>query len=69
MQKKITNKYNYFSAINLDPNYIKVLLRRAQLLENKEKFEEALKDYQKVLEIDPSCYKARAACMVKCCCS
>ena len=40
-------------AIELDPTYVRALLRRAQLYEKKEKLDEALEDYSKVLELDP----------------
>jgi tetratricopeptide (TPR) repeat protein len=40
-------------AVELNPAYLKAYLRRAQLLEETEKLDEALADYQKVLELDP----------------
>lgn len=51
-------------AIDLHPHYIKAILRRAELYEKTEKLDEALKDYEKVVELDPSQHSARAACMV-----
>lgn len=51
-------------AIELHPHYIKALLRRAELYEKTTKLDEALSDYQKVVELDPSQYMARAECMV-----
>ncbi|KAJ8316651.1 hypothetical protein KUTeg_005794 [Tegillarca granosa] len=39
------------------------VLRRAQLYEKGDKLDEALSDYQRVLELDPSERTARAACM------
>ena len=51
-------------ALDLHPHYMKALMRRAELYEKTEKFEEALADYQKVIELDPSQHNARAACMV-----
>uniref|UniRef100_A0A8C8RIY7 Tetratricopeptide repeat protein 1 n=1 Tax=Pelusios castaneus TaxID=367368 RepID=A0A8C8RIY7_9SAUR len=50
-------------AIELDPNYIRALLRRAELYEKTEKLDEALEDYKAVLEKDPSVHHAREACM------
>lgn len=51
-------------AIDLHPHYLKALMRRAELYEKTEKLDEALADYQKILELDPSQYSARAACLV-----
>ncbi|KAK3095497.1 hypothetical protein FSP39_015344 [Pinctada imbricata] len=50
-------------ALDLHPHYLKALLRRAELYEKKEKLDEALLDYQKVVEMDPGQHTARAACM------
>nr|CAB3267323.1 tetratricopeptide repeat protein 1-like [Phallusia mammillata] len=50
-------------AIALNPKYVRVLLRRAQLYEDTEKLDEALGDYKSVIEIDPSVQQAREACM------
>ena len=50
--------------MELDPNYIRALLRRAELYEKAEKLDEALEDYKAVLEKDPSVHQAREACMV-----
>ncbi|NXI39609.1 TTC1 protein, partial [Galbula dea] len=50
-------------AVALDPNYIRALLRRAELYEKTEKLDEALEDYKAVLEKDPSVHQAREACM------
>lgn len=51
-------------AIALDPEYLRALLRRAELYEQTEKLDEALEDYQKVLERDPNNVAARQAAMV-----
>ncbi len=51
-------------ALELNPMYMKALLRRAELYEKTEKLYEALTDYQKALELDPSLHIAREACMV-----
>lgn len=48
-------------ALELDPGYLKALLRRAQLYDSTEKLDEALADYNKILEIDPPHAEARAA--------
>ncbi|NXP38721.1 TTC1 protein, partial [Leiothrix lutea] len=53
-----------FPAVELDPHYIRALLRRAELYEKTEKLDEALEDYKAVLEKDPSVHQAREACMV-----
>ena len=37
----------------MNPKYVKALLRRAGLFEEKDKPHEAMKDYQAVLEVDP----------------
>ncbi|NXU85708.1 TTC1 protein, partial [Xiphorhynchus elegans] len=50
-------------AVELDPHYIRALLRRAELYEKTEKLDEALEDYKAVLEKDPSVHQAREACM------
>ncbi|XP_070773642.1 tetratricopeptide repeat protein 1 isoform X1 [Enoplosus armatus] len=50
-------------AIELNPDYVRALLRRAELYEQTEKLDEALEDYKKVLERDPNQTSARQACM------
>lgn len=50
-------------AIELNPNYVRAILRRAELYEKTEKLDEALEDYKNVLEKDPSIPAAREACM------
>ncbi|CAH1258632.1 TTC1 [Branchiostoma lanceolatum] len=50
-------------ALELQPDYVRALLRRAQTYEVLEKLDEALTDYQRVVELDRSCHAARAACM------
>lgn len=52
------------SSIKIHPTYLKPILRRAQTYEKKEKFDEALEDYKKVLELDPKCQEAVLACQV-----
>ncbi|XP_059206893.1 tetratricopeptide repeat protein 1 [Centropristis striata] len=50
-------------AIELNPDYVRALLRRAELHEQTEKLDEALEDYKKVLDLDPNQPAARTACM------
>lgn len=50
-------------AIELEPSYIKALLRRAQLYESSDKLDEALEDFKKILEYDSSHREAMEACM------
>ncbi|XP_074528582.1 tetratricopeptide repeat protein 1 [Halichoeres trimaculatus] len=50
-------------AIELNPEYVRALLRRAELYEQTEKLDEALEDYKKALDIDPNQTTARQACM------
>lgn len=50
-------------AIQLNPTYIRAILRRAELYEKTEKLDEALEDYKSILEKDPSVHQAREACM------
>ncbi|PQQ13673.1 tetratricopeptide repeat protein 1 isoform X1 [Prunus yedoensis var. nudiflora] len=41
-------------ALELNPSYMKALLRRAEAHEKLEHFEEAIADMKKILELDPS---------------
>jgi len=43
---------NCTKALELNPGYLKALVRRAQLYEETDKLEEALKDFQAILELD-----------------
>ncbi|WAR22060.1 TTC1-like protein [Mya arenaria] len=52
-------------AVDLHPQYLKAFMRRAEMYEKTEKLDEALADYQKILELDPSQHSARAACVIK----
>lgn len=54
-----------FAAIQLNPTYIRAILRRAELYEKTDKLDEALEDYKSILETDPSVHQAREACVVK----
>ncbi|XP_026166121.1 tetratricopeptide repeat protein 1 isoform X2 [Mastacembelus armatus] len=47
----------------LNPDYLRALLRRADLYEQTEKLDEALEDYKRVLDQDPNQTRARHACM------
>ncbi|GBM58329.1 Tetratricopeptide repeat protein 1 [Araneus ventricosus] len=49
-------------AIELNPNYLKALIRRAQLHKKMDNLERALEDYQKIMELDRNNAEARAAC-------
>ncbi|XP_042355939.1 tetratricopeptide repeat protein 1-like [Plectropomus leopardus] len=51
------------TAIKLNPDYVRALLRRAELYEQTEKLDEALEDYKRVLDLDPAQPSARQACM------
>jgi len=44
---------NCSKAIELNPNYLKALLRRAEIYEETDKLDEALADYKTVLTLDP----------------
>lgn len=50
-------------ALEFNPDYMKALLRRAELYEKTDKLDEALEEYTKALERDCSLHVARAACM------
>jgi len=54
---------NCSEAIELNPNYVKAILRRAQTYEDTDKPHEAMKDFEKVLELDPANKEARMAVM------
>lgn len=48
-------------AIELWPDYVRALMRRAKLCENEDRLEDALADYQRVCELEPSQREAREA--------
>ncbi|XP_028839730.1 tetratricopeptide repeat protein 1 isoform X2 [Denticeps clupeoides] len=50
-------------AIELNPGYVRAILRRAELYEKTDKLDEALEDYKNVVEKDPGIPSAREACM------
>ncbi|KAK8784210.1 hypothetical protein V5799_009427 [Amblyomma americanum] len=62
-KKKVAIK-DCTKAIELNPSYLKPILKRAQLYKETNNLDDALKDYQRVLELDPSIGEARHACMV-----
>ncbi|KAL7060395.1 hypothetical protein AAHC03_09725 [Spirometra sp. Aus1] len=49
-------------ALTLEPDYMRCLIRRAELRESSDRLTEALEDYQHILKLDPGNAKARAAC-------
>eukprot|EP00244_Chara_vulgaris_P001164 TRINITY_DN11832_c0_g1_i1.p1 TRINITY_DN11832_c0_g1~~TRINITY_DN11832_c0_g1_i1.p1 ORF type:complete len:232 (-),score=39.97 TRINITY_DN11832_c0_g1_i1:607-1302(-) len=48
-------------ALELNPNYVKALLRRAQAREKLDQLEESLQDMKKVMELDPHDKQAQEA--------
>jgi len=52
---------NCSKAIQLNPEYLKAILRRAELYEETDKLEESLKDYESVLALDANHVEARRA--------
>lgn len=46
-------------SIELDSSYLKPYIRRAESYKKIDKLEEALQDYQKIVELDPSNQQAR----------
>ena len=52
------------SAVQLQPGYVKALMRRGQLLEGQGHLEKATDDYRAVIEIDPQHREANASCLV-----
>lgn len=51
-------------SLELKPDYLKALVRRAQAYEDQDKPHEALKDFEKVLELDPKHAQANVAVRV-----
>lgn len=52
---------NCTKAVELNPQYLKALLRRAEIYEETDKLDDALKDYQTVLTMDPRHVSANKA--------
>jgi len=48
-------------AVDLNPKYLRAYLRRAQLYEETSKLDDALADFKKILELDPSHSEANHA--------
>ena len=48
-------------AIDLNPNYLKAILRRAQIYEDTDRPHESMKDFEKILELDPRHIEAMVA--------
>ena len=46
-------------SIELDSNYLKAYVRRAESYKKIDKLEDALQDYQKILQLDPNHQQAR----------
>ncbi|XP_010687671.2 uncharacterized protein LOC104901763 [Beta vulgaris subsp. vulgaris] len=46
-------------ALELNPSYVKALLRRGEAYEKLERYEEAISDMKKILEVEPSNDQAR----------
>jgi len=46
-------------ALDIDPNYLKVLIRRASAYEELEMLEEAYEDYKHILQLDPNNFEAQ----------
>jgi len=51
-------------SLELEPNFLKALRRRAQIFEQKHELEKALQDYKSILEKDPSAMEDRANAIV-----
>jgi len=52
---------NCSKAIELDPSYLKAILRRAEIYEETDKLDESLADYQLILKLDPRHVEANRA--------
>lgn len=61
LEKKDEAVMDCSKALELNPNYLKAVLRRAQLYREMEKLDESLVDYQRVLELDSNILEAREA--------
>lgn len=51
-KNKALNDLN--KSLELDPNYMKSLVRRAELHMEREDYSDAISDYAKMQEVDPS---------------
>ncbi len=52
------------SALELHPTYVKCLQRRAEQRRAADRLQDALEDFQKLVDLDPNNGSARAACLV-----
>ena len=52
-------------AIDLNSNYLKAILRRAQIYEDTDRPHESLKDFERVLELDPKHIESIVAVRVR----
>ena len=64
MDQKVEAIEQCNEAIQLNPKYVKAFLRRGHIYEEMDKTHEALKDFEKVLEIDPDHKEARMVVMI-----
>lgn len=51
-------------SINLDPTFAKPLLRRAECHETNDKFDEAVEDYKKLIDLEPRVMSHKQKCYV-----
>lgn len=61
LDRKLSAIDDCSKAIELNSNYIRAYLRRANLYEETDKLQNSLDDYKKALELDPGIPEARAA--------
>ena len=52
-------------AIDLNSNYLKAILRRAQIYEDTDRPHESMKDFERVLELDPKHIESIVAVRVR----
>ena len=51
-------------SIELNPTFVKPLLRRAECNQSLDKFDEAVNDYKKLCELEPSNMAYKRKCFV-----
>ena len=51
-------------SIELDPTFIKPILRRAECHETADKLDEALEDYKKLIDLEPKVMSHKQKCYV-----
>jgi tetratricopeptide (TPR) repeat protein len=54
-------------SINLDPTFVKPLLRRAECHETNDKLDEAVEDYKKLIDLEPRVMSHKQKCYVSVC--